>query len=284
MQDADTPAADSEAFADAFGAPEAVTSTADDGGAQSDSGGQPRDEGGRFASKTEAGADEPAAGNEQQPQARAEPEKDHRIPIRELLDERDRRQAAERRLQEFEREHEAWLRQQQQAPQRPDPIADPDAYADYLDEAVGGRVKSVEEQFRDWRVNMTFADMHEQHGEKFEAAMQALEQAKDPRVVSEIQNAINPGKALMKWHSRYQAQTEVGDDLDGFLARKREEWLNDPAVREQVLAKAREEAGGRSSTNVTGLPSLNRAPGSAGQRPGTSEPEVFQSAFGSRRR
>ena len=96
MQDADT-AADSDPFAEAFGAPEAVTPTADDGGAQNaDSGGQPRDEGGRFASKQEDSADEPAAGGQEQPQPKPEPEKDHRIPIRELLDERDRRQAAGR--------------------------------------------------------------------------------------------------------------------------------------------------------------------------------------------
>ena len=84
MQDADT-AADSDPFAEAFGAPEAVTPTADDGGAQNaDSGGQPRDEGGRFASKQEDSADEPAAGGQEQPQPKPEPEKDHRIPIREL--------------------------------------------------------------------------------------------------------------------------------------------------------------------------------------------------------
>ncbi len=134
-------------------------------------------------------------------------------------------------------------------------------------------------------VNLAFDLAVDQHGqEAVDTAMSALEATGDRALAASIKNAVNPGKALMKWHSRHKAQAEVGDDLDGYLAKKREEWLSDPAVREQVLAKAREEAGGRSSTSVTDLPSLNRVPGNAGSRPGTTEPEVFQSAFGARRR
>lgn len=285
MQDADT-AADSDPFAEAFGAPEAVTSTADDGGAQNaDGGGQPRDEGGRFASKQEDSADQPTAGGQEQPQPKPEPEKDHRIPIRELLDERDRRQAAEREKQELLQRLAAYERQHQQPPQRPDPIADPDAYAEYMDDTMGGRIQSAAEEARMAAVNLAFDLAVDQHGqEAVDTAMGALEATGDRALAASIKNAVNPAKALMKWHSRHKAQAEVGDDLDGYLARKREEWLSDPAVREQVLAKAREEAGGRSSTSVTDLPSLNRVPGNAGSRPGTTEPEVFQSAFGARRR
>ena len=80
-------------------------------------------------------------------------------------------------------------------------------------------------------------------GVAVDTAMSALEATGDRALAASIKNAVNPAKALMKWHSRHKAQAEVGDDLDGYLAKKREEWLSDPAVREQVLAKAREEAG-----------------------------------------
>lgn len=287
MQDADTTAAEnSDAFNSAF-ASEPPTS----GGNEGEGGeGQPRDDNGRFAPKagdepTDSGQEAPA------PKAEPEPEKDHRIPIRELLDERDRRQAAEREREALRQRIAAYERQQQAPQQRPDPSYDPEAYAEYVEQTVGGRVKSVEEMVRDRFVNMTFAAEHEQHGEKFEKAMSALEQARDPRVVSEIQNAVNPGKALMKWHSRHVAHSEVGDDIDGFKQKHRSQLMSDPEFRKEFMAALEIEARGGStgsSSNITSLPSVNRAPGSAGnQRPGSlgdGNEERFSNAFAPRRR
>ena len=84
--------------------------------------------------------------------------------------------------------------------------------------------------------------------------------------------------------------TQIGDDLDGFLAKKQDEWLKDPKVRERVIQQAREEANGSysgRSSNVTDLPSLNRAPGGAGNRNaglGDSDEDRFENAFAPRRR
>ncbi len=253
--------------------------------------GQPRDEHGRFT-KAEAEAAEAE-------QARAESgDKDGgQIPswrLRELREERDReraeREAVIRRAEEAERRlafYESQQRQQReavQAPQRPDPIADPDGFAAYIEEMVTARSGSIETAVRDMRVNMTFADMHEQHGEKFEQAMKALEDARSPQIVSDIQMAVNPGKALMRWYQNEIAMKEVGGDLEGYKKKLRDEFKKDPEFRKEFMAaldaEARGNSGGRSSDNVTNLPSLNRAPGGGG-RPqlgdlGGSDKEIFE--------
>lgn len=258
-------------------------------------GNQPRDERGRF--KTAAERAEEAAATAKV----ADPDDDAggRVPawrLREIREERDqiaaRAEAAERRALEAEQRWQAFQRQQQQQyqqPQRPDPIADPDAFADYVEQTViGGRVKSMEEQFRDWRVNMTFADVHEREGEKFEAAYAALQKA-PPEDRTGVMEAVNPGKALMAWFGRQRLLSEAGDDFDGFVRRKQEEWLKDPEVRKRILAEMNAEARGgeRSSENVTSLPSLNRAPGGGGrQEPGTlgsSDQEMFANLTRKRR-
>lgn len=251
---------------------------------------QPRDEHGRFAAKAEAEAAVAAeTGQEQAP--KPEPERDHRIPIRELLDERDRRQAAERKAAELERQFHAWQRQQreaEQAPQRPDPIQDPDAYADWVEQSIGGEVKTAQQLVREQFVDLTFEIAIDKHGkEAVDAAMKALEEARDPRVAAEVNAAKNPAKALMAWHKRHQAMTEVGDDLDGYIKRKQDEWVKDPEVRKRIMADLEAEARGTSgnpgnrSTVISLPPSLNRTTGGGGSRPGglpASDGDFFNDA------
>jgi len=295
MQDADLDSVNdglSEALASI---PSEPVSTGGAEPAQESEAGPSRDERGRFKSDAEKAEDAAATAGKA-----ADPDEGEggRVPawrLRELREERDaerrERETERRELEALKRERAAWLQQQQrqQPPQRPDLYNDPDAYADYVEQTVGGRVKTVEDVVRDRFVNLTFAEQHEQHGEKFEQAMSALEQARDPRVVAEIQNAVNPGKALMKWHSRHKAQTEVGDDLDGFMKRKQDEWLKDPEVRKRIMAEMNSEArgGDRSSDNITNLPSLNRAPGGAGRQTpgelGNSDQEMFSNLTRKRR-
>lgn len=297
MQDADTSAAadSGTSFDAAFSSQPAPAPAPEPAGGDGDDGHQPRDEHGRFAAKAQAEADAAAeAGDE--PAPKPEPERDHRIPIRELLDERDRRQAAERRAAEYERQVQAWQRQQreaEQAPQRPDPIQDPDAYADWVQQSIGGEVKTAQQLVREQFVDLTFELAIDKHGqEAVDAAMKALEEARDPRAAAEVNAAKNPAKALMAWHKRHQAMTEVGDDLDGYKAKLKATLKSDPEFRKEFMAELEAEARGGNpasrSDTVTALPSLNRAPGSAGgQRPGSlgeTGEERFENAFGRRKR
>ncbi len=187
------------------------------------------------------------------------------------------------------RERAMWQQQQRQqreayeAPPPPDPMVDPQGYQAFVDQQVASRFQSVEDQMRNWRVNMTFADQHEQHGEAFEKAMQALETSRDKDAIQSVMEAINPGKALMKWHRQETARREVGDDIEGYNAKLRAKLKADPEFRKEFMAELDAEArgnSGRSSENVTSLPSLNRAPGGGGrQTPGDlggTDKEIFE--------
>jgi hypothetical protein len=245
---------------------------------KSDGEGPPRDEHGRFAkaqAEAEAVAKEADKGN-------GEDRDGGQIPswrLREIREERDRIAAAHeadrRELETLKRERAQWqerqrqMREAEQAPQAPDPIADPQGYQAFVDQQVAARFQSVEQQMRNWRVNMTFADQHEQHGEAFEKAMQALESSRDKEAIQSVMEAINPGKALMKWHRKQAAMAEVGDDLDGYNAKLRAKLKADPEFRKEFMAEMEAEArgnSGRSAGNVTDLPSLNRAPGGGGRQ------------------
>jgi hypothetical protein len=275
--------------------------TADDGGDNgqaTDDAGQPRDEQGRFAAKA---ADEAKTEEKPAPKAGDDDEGEGgRVPawrLREIREERDairREQEAERReLEALRRERAAFLQQQQQRQQRqrPDLYGNPDEVYDYFEQTASQQAKSVEEMFRDWKINSTFEEQHEQHGEAFEKAMNAFTGAagmggsKNMPLFQSVVNAVNPGRELMRWHRRQEAMSTVGDDLDGFVKRKQDEWLKDPEVRKRILAEMNAEArggnGGRSSDNVTDLPSVNRAPGGGGRQQlgdlGGTDKEIFDS-------
>jgi len=247
---------------------------------------QSRDERGRFKSEAERASEAPKA---------ADPDEGEggRVPawrLREIREERDqiaaKAEAAERRALEAERRWEAHQRQlqQQQAPQRPDPAYDPEAYADYLEQSVGTRVESAAELARQATVNLAFDIAIDQHGqEAVDGAFKALEDSGDKQAANEIKAAVNPAKALLKWHSRHRARTEVGDDIDGFKKNHRSQLMADPEFRKEFMAAMEAEARGgtaaRSSENVTALPSLNRAPGGGSRQTlgdlGGSDAEIF---------
>lgn len=263
--------------------------SADEGGGGE---GPNRDEHGRFA-KAQAEAEAAANGADK---GNGEERDGGQIPswrLREIREERDRIAAAHeadrRKLEALERERAQWIQRQRQmreaeeAPQAPDPMADPQGYQAFVDQQLASRFQSVEQQMRDWRVNMTFADQHEQHGEAFEKAMQALESSRDPAAIQAVMESINPGKALMRWHRKQTAMAEVGDDLDGYNAKLRAKLKADPEFRKEFMAELDAEArgnSGRSTDNVTSLPSLNRAPGGGGRQSlgdlGGTDKEIFE--------
>lgn len=308
MQDEDTDAGDLSAVQSAFSRQEPADTGSDGNEGADDGGEQPRDEHGRFASKATAEDDDGAGDDAGQDQSQAagkdgEDRDGGQIPswrLREIREERDRiaaeREADRRRADELERRLAAYERQQRQmreakeAPQRPDPIADPEGYEAWIDQTIDQRTRAIEDQFRDQWVNLTFAEEHEKHGETFDKAMAALEAAKSPQIVADIREAVNPGKALMRWYRRQTAMTEIGDDLEGYQKRLRDQLKKDPdfikEIRAELEAEARGGSAGRSS-NVTSLPSVNKAPGSAGRQIagslGDSPEERLQNAFARRR-
>lgn len=308
MQDDDTQAVENpEAFEQAF-APSEPVDTGDDEGGEAATEGPARDEHGRFTKQETAGDDGDSDAGPKDKAAKGDDEEGEggRVPawrLREIREERDairREQEAERReLEALRREREAFLQQQQQRQQRqrPDLYGNPDEVYEYFEQTASQKAKSVEEIFRDWKINSTFEEQHEQHGEAFEKAMDAFTGAagmggsKNMPLFQSVVNAVNPGRELMRWHRRQEAMSAVGDDLDGFKKKHRSELMADPEFRKEFMAALEAEARGGDagrSENVTTLPSVNRAPGSAGnQRPGglgDTQEDRFSNAFAPRRR
>lgn len=217
---------------------------------------QPRDESGRFAAKAQAEADAAAA-----KQAEGDDDKNGQVPAWRLREIREERDAVRQELDAMRRERAQWLQRQQQVreplPERPDPINEPEAFADYLEERATAQLRAD-------RVNLTFADLEEKmiekgEGEVFTKAFAALERA--PREVrDEVIATVNPAKAMMRWYRRDTLLSEAGDDPEGFINRKLDERLKDPEVRKRILAEAQAEARGNRS-NLIHIPSVNRATG-----------------------
>jgi hypothetical protein len=221
-----------------------------------------RDEKGRFAAKAEQEAEEAPLVVETQPEQPKEGKVDHRIPLTELLNEREKRQAEQRRAEAALRELEE-LRKQLQAPpkQVPDQFAQPEAYNEYWEQRIAEQQNSFQQAMRNQEANISLRLAHMQHGETFEQAYNALiEKAEsgDRGPAQAVANSPDPGRTLVEWYSREKTLQEVGTDPNAYVQKKLEEALNDP----QFLAKALEKARGVASTQPTQVklpPSLNKA-------------------------
>ncbi|MGX7706318.1 hypothetical protein [Methylobacterium sp. Gmos1] len=115
--------------------------------------------------------------------------------------------------------------------------------------------------------------------DKVAAAEKAFNEASqagliDPIEHRRINSSPNPFEAAVKWHERTRTLEQIGSGgLEGYQQKLREEWLKDPAFLQQAFEAHRQMAtpvqtgvpGGRASSpsNVTRMPSLNRATAAA---------------------
>jgi hypothetical protein len=202
---------------------------------------------------------------------------------------RERNASLEQRLTSLERRFEPGAEPGSQSgpPETPDPLMDPEGYADF----VRGSIR--QEMVRD-KVASSFEDAHEAHGQNFEAAFNLLSritQGGDPRDRDRIVAAPNPGKALMKWFSQREMLREAGDDPAAYRARiageAREALKKDPEFRKSLLAELRDEAGSQTGRpyTTTRLPSLSGASGGSREsnRFPESDAELFHDALPRRR-
>ena len=85
-------------------------------------------------------------------------------------------------------------------PPAPDMFADPEGWA-------RAQEAKITQQFEERRINGSFAEAHEEHGEKFATAFQTLQRS-DPATVRQIVQSHNPGRELMRWHDRQALLSE----------------------------------------------------------------------------
>lgn len=271
-------------------------------------GGQARDAQGRFAGREEPAADQGQPQTERNPDGDGEDE-GGRVPawrLRELREERDRERAAReadrREAEEARRELAALKREraareaEQARPEMPDPYIDPEGYAQWVRDEARREAEEVRRETTIQRLDASFEDAKEQHGERFikayEAAM-AEKASGNRQLVDRIAKSPNPGRALMKWYGEQEALRETGGDLTAYRKRTLDEALKDPEHRKAVLAAMEAEARGGGGTiversNITDLPSLTRAAGGSARGVGTlgtTDGEIYESLTrrGSRR-
>lgn len=217
-------------------------------------------------------------------------EQGNRVPLSELLEQRERRQAAERKAEEAERRYQELERQlrQSQQPRTPPPdvLENPQAFAGHLEQ-------SMEQRFRGMMVNMSFDMVRESNPNGFQAAWSALQdqvRSGNSRVRDEIVSSPNPGSALMRWHQREETIRQIGDGgLEAYRQRMLDEAMKDPNFRTRAMEAWRTEAQQTqtsASSPPPSIPSLNRTTGVANppERSSVSGAELFEAASAPRRR
>lgn len=223
-----------------------------------------RDDKGRFASADPEASQEVVAEETAQPEAEPEPQTEkqvHRVPLVELLDEREKRQTEQRQREALQQQLWQLQQQLQEATKKPeepvDIFADPQKWEQTNEQRFDKRIREMEGNF-----SLRLAAY--KHGDKFQEAWSAMlgkTQSGDDSVRQSILKSSDPGETLVNWYQREKTMELVGNDPTTFVERTLEEALNNP----EFLAKALEKAKSQASTRPTQvkLPqSLNKATGS----------------------
>lgn len=214
--------------------------------------GQARDEAGRFAGREEP-KQEVVAEQLEKPAADDDAAQvpSWRVPswrVREIREERD---ALRRQLDEARRQPTVQPRQEAKAEnaEAPDPLLDPAGYAKHVRDEIRNDLLSE-------RREESLQKAAEAHPEEFADAYKAAQQAIDPALRARMQSSRDPGKTLLEWHRENKTRAEVGNDLNAYKQRLRDEALKDP----DFLAKAIEAARATPQTQSNGRPRVELPP------------------------
>lgn len=136
------------------------------------------------------------------------PEPQH-APLTALLDERDKRQAAERRAQEFEQRLQQYERtqqpQQQASPsfdQMPDPYDAPQDFAVWLQQVVENSTGKAMNAANNVALNISEERAREKHGDDAVDAMATWMNQQSPSVHQEVLSQRNPYEFAVQLHQR----------------------------------------------------------------------------------
>lgn len=224
-----------------------------------------------------------------------------RVPLSEMLTEREKRQAAELKTaaleatqQQRDREFQALQRQIADLQKPKVETAIPDFWEDpskSVQHQVTQAVGPIQQQML-FNARLIAEQVHTAATVKAAAdafdAMSSTGQI-DPADQRRIASSPNPFHEAVLWNKRRTALAEVGDDLGAFKSKLRTEAMNDPEFRKAAMAAWRDEAVANATGNAgTNLPSLNRATGAgsaaADASRWTSDAELFDETNQPRRR
>ncbi|MEN6449098.1 MAG: hypothetical protein ABFC96_01280 [Thermoguttaceae bacterium] len=230
-------------------------------------------------------------------------EAEHRVPLRELLDEREKRQEASRQMAELQRQYAEMQRQMEalRNPQQPvDLLTDPQRFQETIEQRFERQQREFDQRIRLHGINTSFSFAARQHGEEFQKAFAALEEVAAPHkggdtmLRDRIVNSPDPGEAVMQWYRSQQILRESGGDLTAYreklLNEQKALLLKDPEFLAEAMKAARAAAQANPTIrpgNPTGLPSLTRKTAAASNDDGDdndmSDGELFRTSLGRRR-
>ncbi len=260
---------------------------------------QARDEKGRFAqgkvpAPTEDKPQLPPALNAPEPQAQPAPQaappqqqQPQHVPLKVLLEERERRQNLEKQAAQMTEALQYMQRMvQQQQPQPQQPQAPQQTIFDGPEEYLRTNVMEPlrNEGYRtmlEIRDGMSRDYANDKYGEKVvEAAFEAMKKVRNTvegdAAYRQIMQHGNPYKALVQWHQRHRAHEAIGQDPDGWLRQRQQEWVKDPNAHKAVLEYLRQnqqqqKPSAAQSPNVQLPPSLSTIPAASGRADGLGD-------------
>jgi hypothetical protein len=169
------------------------------------------------------------------------------VPLREVLDEREKRQRAEAEAQRYR----AWIEDQQRkiaAEQDndlpPDMFKDPNAYSAWIDRQVERKAKSIADQYvqplqaqvSDYAIRMSEMQARARLGERFAALEEWVRGQSDDFK----QWALSQPDPWAAAHAQYRQRTTFerlgDDDLDGYEAKLRAKWEAEQAAKQPRIA------------------------------------------------
>lgn len=158
------------------------------------------------------------------------------VPLREVLDERERRQKAEQDAQRYRaawEEHQRKLAAEQDNDPAPDMFKDPNAYNAWVDRQLDRRAKSIanqhieplKAQLSDYAIGMSEMRAKSILGDKFKPFEDWLKKQPDEFKDWCMQNEDPYAVAFQQYRTRTTFERLGSDDLDTFLEKQKQAWL-----------------------------------------------------------
>lgn len=249
--------------------------------------GRNRDDQGRFAAKA-AAEPEVVATPEPVPQGKDEAN----VPSWRLREEREAREAADRRFNEAQSQWQRQFHELQSRLPKPEEVKAPDVFEDpnrFLEHGVRQAVDPIKSEIGQLREFYSRREATREHGaEKVKAAYDAVAtgmQARDPEVMAVYQRAMqsmDPFGDIVSWHQQKAVYSQIGNDPNAWFEKELERRMSDPQFASTQLQKIQQgvRTGSQKPDSIVQLPpSISKVPSSASDEPGDLSNEfLFRSA------
>jgi hypothetical protein len=253
-----------------------------------------------FESTDDKAVDEPEAeeaeksAEAEDSEAKSEPvekeeKADHRVPLKELLDEREKRQQMQAQFEAMQQQMayaEQQAQQQQGQQEWPDIFEHPEyyqqqiAYMQQMPQVIQAEMQQqVNQQLAMARMELlgelSLRSAQHSDPETYEKAWGELERrvtSGDNAWRQQVLSSQDPGKTLLELYKSNNVASTVGDDPEAYFQKRIEELRQDPQALAQLLGTP---SGGSQAPRVNLPPSLTKAGASAGSLPQISGRDLW---------